>query len=173
VEPFDRRHIPSDAEPGTSIPGYGEHERRTQLTTLPSEDAPITFQDDIKPLFRERDRRSMVFAFDLWCYDDVSRHSDGPRIGPWPRSAPRSASSPGHNTTGRDLSFVVGAINRLLRGWGNYFRWGNSTKKFGQVDIRWCPYRPLRGKRSQAGRGVQPASRACARRSINRSGRAR
>jgi RNA-directed DNA polymerase len=41
----------------------------------------------------------------------------------------------GHNTTGQDLSFVVGAINRRLRGWGNYFRWGNSTKKFGQVDI--------------------------------------
>ena len=41
----------------------------------------------------------------------------------------------GHNTTGQDLSFVVGAINRRLRGWGNYFRWGNSTRKFAHIDM--------------------------------------
>lgn len=27
------------------------------------------FEDDIKPLFRERDRDSMRFAFDLWSLD--------------------------------------------------------------------------------------------------------
>ena len=31
-----------------------------------------TFEADIKPLFRERDRRSMLSSFDLWSYDDVS-----------------------------------------------------------------------------------------------------
>jgi hypothetical protein len=41
----------------------------------------------------------------------------------------------GQNTTGQDLSSVVGAISSWLRAWGNYFRWGNSTNKFGQVDI--------------------------------------
>jgi hypothetical protein len=49
---------------------------------------------DIKPHFRERDRRSMTFAFDLWDYQDVADHAaeilgrlrDGsmPCDGAWP-----------------------------------------------------------------------------------------
>jgi hypothetical protein len=39
-------------------------------------DAPISFEQDIKPLFRERDRESMKSAFDLWSHDDVARNSD-------------------------------------------------------------------------------------------------
>ncbi len=31
----------------------------------------MSFAADIKPLFREDDRASMDFAFDLWSYDDV------------------------------------------------------------------------------------------------------
>jgi hypothetical protein len=34
------------------------------------------FEADIKPMFRERDRRAMQSRFDLWSYDDVSRHAD-------------------------------------------------------------------------------------------------
>ena len=34
-----------------------------------------SFEHDIKPLFREGDRSSMSFAFDLWSYDDVSANS--------------------------------------------------------------------------------------------------
>jgi hypothetical protein len=36
------------------------------------------FEQDIKPLFRERerDRDSMRFSFDLWSLDDVSTHAD-------------------------------------------------------------------------------------------------
>jgi hypothetical protein len=34
------------------------------------------FEADIKPLFRERDRRAMLSHFDLWSYDDVSRDAD-------------------------------------------------------------------------------------------------
>ncbi|RZU01895.1 hypothetical protein EV645_7999 [Kribbella rubisoli] len=34
------------------------------------------FETDIKPLFREKDRESMLRYFDLWSYDDVSRHAD-------------------------------------------------------------------------------------------------
>jgi hypothetical protein len=41
-----------------------------------TEDEPMRFEDDIKPLFRERDRDSMRFAFDLWSHDDVSTHAD-------------------------------------------------------------------------------------------------
>jgi len=29
---------------------------------------------------------------------------------------------------------LVAELNPVLRGWGNYFRWGNSAKKFSQVD---------------------------------------
>lgn len=36
----------------------------------------ISFERDIRPLFRERDRESMRFAFDLWSYDDVRRAAD-------------------------------------------------------------------------------------------------
>jgi hypothetical protein len=37
---------------------------------------PITFSQHIKPLFRERDRESMMSHFDLWSHDDVARRSD-------------------------------------------------------------------------------------------------
>jgi hypothetical protein len=35
----------------------------------------IGYAADIKPLFRERDRSSMLSHFDLWAYDDVSDHA--------------------------------------------------------------------------------------------------
>ena len=37
---------------------------------------PVSFETDVKPLFRERDRSSMEFAFDLWSADDVSENAD-------------------------------------------------------------------------------------------------
>jgi hypothetical protein len=37
---------------------------------------PASFETDVKPLFRERDRESMLKAFDLWSYDDVSQNAD-------------------------------------------------------------------------------------------------
>ena len=39
-------------------------------------DEPSSFEQHIKPLFREGDRRSMTFAFDLWSHDDVAANSD-------------------------------------------------------------------------------------------------
>jgi hypothetical protein len=39
-------------------------------------DEPISFERQIKPLFRDGDRQSMKWAFDLWSYDDVVRNSD-------------------------------------------------------------------------------------------------
>ncbi len=63
--------------------------------TLPGPDQPITFDGHIKPLFRQRDRQSMRFAFDLRSYDDVSEHADAiltrllsgtmPCDGAWPK----------------------------------------------------------------------------------------
>ena len=36
----------------------------------------VGFEADIKPLFRDRDQRSMKFVFDLWSYDDVKANAD-------------------------------------------------------------------------------------------------
>jgi len=38
--------------------------------------APLSFANDVKPLFRDSDRASMQKAFDLWNYDDVVRFQD-------------------------------------------------------------------------------------------------
>jgi hypothetical protein len=56
----------------------------------------LSFETQIKPLFRDGDRRSMQAAFDLWSYDDVSEHADAilarledgsmPCDGAWPQS---------------------------------------------------------------------------------------
>jgi CDGSH-type Zn-finger protein/truncated hemoglobin YjbI/ferredoxin len=43
---------------------------------LPASDQPISYEAHIKPLFRERDRDSMRFAFDLWSHDDVTSSAD-------------------------------------------------------------------------------------------------
>ena len=67
------------------------HEERGNI--MPNE--PITFTQHIQPLFRARDRQSMQWAFDLWSYEDVTRHAQGifhrlqsgsmPCDGAWPR----------------------------------------------------------------------------------------
>jgi hypothetical protein len=43
---------------------------------MPDADAPLSFETDIKPMFRDRDRDSMDWAFDLWSRDDVSQNAD-------------------------------------------------------------------------------------------------
>ena len=43
---------------------------------MSTSDEPISFEQDVRPLFREHDRDSMRRAFDLWSHDDVARHSD-------------------------------------------------------------------------------------------------
>lgn len=35
---------------------------------------------------------------------------------------------------GRDLAYVVAELNSVLRGWGAYFRYGNSSRKFSEID---------------------------------------
>jgi CDGSH-type Zn-finger protein/truncated hemoglobin YjbI len=47
----------------------------TEPVTLPGPDEPVSFAAHIKPLFREHDRKSMTFAFDLWSPDDVQAHA--------------------------------------------------------------------------------------------------
>jgi hypothetical protein len=43
---------------------------------LATNDQPLSFDQDIKPLFREHDRDAMKWAFDLWSYDDVVANDD-------------------------------------------------------------------------------------------------
>ena len=53
-----------------------------------------SFEDDIKPLFRQKDQRSMKSSFDLWAYEDVKANAtailevveagDMPCDGAWP-----------------------------------------------------------------------------------------
>ena len=42
---------------------------------LPGPDEEVQFEQHIRPLFRPMDRNSMLFAFDLWKEEDVSKHS--------------------------------------------------------------------------------------------------
>jgi hypothetical protein len=54
----------------------------------------LSFERDIKPLFRDSDRAAMRKAFDLWSATDVAAHGDAiaarlrdgsmPCDGPWP-----------------------------------------------------------------------------------------
>jgi hypothetical protein len=43
---------------------------------MATETTDLSFERDIKPLFRESDRDSMRSDFDLWSYDDVTEHAD-------------------------------------------------------------------------------------------------
>jgi RNA-directed DNA polymerase len=57
---------------------------------------------------------------------------------------------------GMELEVVAGALNRFLRGWGNYFRTGNSADKFVMMDrhVAWRLKRLLikkRGRNLRAG----------------------
>jgi hypothetical protein len=57
-------------------------------------DSALSFEHDVKPLFRESDRTAMSRAFDLWSVTDVAAHGDAivarlregsmPCDGPWP-----------------------------------------------------------------------------------------
>jgi hypothetical protein len=56
----------------------------------------VSYEQDIKPLFRESDRESMLETFDLWSYDDVKDNADAilgvleagsmPCDGAWPEN---------------------------------------------------------------------------------------
>lgn len=66
------------------------------MSESPSSGDGVSFETQIKPLFREKDRGSMSFAFDLWSHESVSAHADTianvlragkmPCDGSWPQS---------------------------------------------------------------------------------------
>ena len=61
------------AQASTAPPGADDQEE----LALPGPDETVSFAAHIKPLFREHDRKSMAFAFDLWSQADVQAHAAG------------------------------------------------------------------------------------------------
>jgi CDGSH-type Zn-finger protein/truncated hemoglobin YjbI len=61
---------------GQPLPEAGAAAEALPDVTLPGPDETVSFETHIKPLFRESDRRSMSFVFDLWSADDVRAHAD-------------------------------------------------------------------------------------------------
>lgn len=62
----------------------------------------------------------------------------------------------GRNRSGvKDIRVVIEDLNPVLRGWGNYFRTGNTAKKFNQVD-HYVEDRLRRLLRRRYGRNLQP-----------------
>jgi truncated hemoglobin YjbI len=64
-----------DATPGSRVTASASDEGDAPFE-LPGAEEPVSFERHIKPLFREADRRSMRFAFDLWSHGDVAEHAD-------------------------------------------------------------------------------------------------
>jgi hypothetical protein len=46
------------------------------MTDAPAEGELVSFDVNVRPLFRSRDRESMQSHFDLWSYDEVSAHAE-------------------------------------------------------------------------------------------------
>jgi truncated hemoglobin YjbI len=65
-----------DATPGSRVSALQPKEDRDERVELPSPDEPVSYAGHVKPLFRDVDRKSMLFAFDLWSHEDVARHAD-------------------------------------------------------------------------------------------------
>jgi RNA-directed DNA polymerase len=79
-----------------------------------------------------------------------------PSVRSMKRARARVKALTGRSQVGKDLPEVIGALNRFLRGWGNYFRTGNATNSFVSLDrhVVWRLKRLLikkRGRNLRAG----------------------
>ena len=64
------------AGPPAQAPAQGSQAgEKEEKVTLPGPEEIISFAAHVKPLFREHDRKSMSFAFDLWSQADVQAHA--------------------------------------------------------------------------------------------------
>ena len=62
--------------PGSRISALAPPPEPDEPATLPAAGEPVSFGGHIRALFRHQDRQSMLFAFDLWSYDEVAAHAD-------------------------------------------------------------------------------------------------
>jgi hypothetical protein len=65
-----------NATPGSRASALAPPQEEPPAPDLPGPGEPLGFERHIKTLFRQRDRESMRFAFDLWSLEDVSTHAD-------------------------------------------------------------------------------------------------
>jgi truncated hemoglobin YjbI len=92
--PVPRWSWVAGATPGARVSALAPQPKEAFVAT-PTSDQPLSFEGDIKPLFRAQDRTSMTFAFDLWLHEDVSENADAilnrlqegtmPCDGAWPQ----------------------------------------------------------------------------------------
>jgi hypothetical protein len=76
--PMPRWSWADDATPGSRVSALDTGtDEASAAVELPGPDDAVDFEQHIKPLFRQRDRNSMKFAFDLWAGEDVRRHAQG------------------------------------------------------------------------------------------------
>lgn len=62
--------------PASPAPGTSHADASTApAVPLPGAADPVVFERNIRPLFRQQDRESMKWAFDLWSYADVKAHA--------------------------------------------------------------------------------------------------
>jgi hypothetical protein len=62
--------------PASPVPEQGTNESSPAASApLPRAGEAVAFERNIKPLFRQKDRESMTWAFDLWSYPDVKAHA--------------------------------------------------------------------------------------------------
>jgi truncated hemoglobin YjbI len=61
--------------PGSRVSALGPKQEEDAPVVLPSPKETPSFEKHIRSLFRQRDRQSMTFAFDLWDYDDVKQNA--------------------------------------------------------------------------------------------------
>ena len=66
---------PPDAAGAAGAAGAQAAEPDQPTVALSGPDATVSFEAHVKPLFRSRDRESMIFAFDLWSAGDVRAHA--------------------------------------------------------------------------------------------------
>ena len=69
------------------------------MTSQPDSPAGLSFERDVRPMFREKDRDWMLKAFHLWSHSDVQAHQDAildrlsngtmPCDGAWPPDTSR------------------------------------------------------------------------------------
>jgi CDGSH-type Zn-finger protein/truncated hemoglobin YjbI len=63
------------AGPPAEVPAQASGADDQPPAALPGPSETVSFEAHIKPLFREHDRKSMSFAFDLWSRADVQAHA--------------------------------------------------------------------------------------------------
>lgn len=61
--------------PGSRVSAIQPVEVEEKAFVIPPAGEPLNFAQHIKSLFRQQDRRSMSFAFDLWSEADVRQHA--------------------------------------------------------------------------------------------------